>query len=92
MEIFEKIKLPDQSLIAHVNGNYDEQDNWFNKGGYLLALHLKLACQKILKKPLSDFHRIFDFGVGCNRIFGRIPTIQNQLFGCDISKDCINYC
>jgi hypothetical protein len=79
MEIFEKIKLPDQSLIAHVNGNYDEQDNWFNKGGYLLALHLKLACLKILKKPLSDFHRIFDFGVGCNRIFGRIPTIQNQI-------------
>ena len=92
IEIFKKIKLPDQSLIAHVNGNYDEQDNWFNKGGYLLALHLKLACQKILKKPLSDFYRIFDFGVGCNRIFGRKPTIQNQLFGCDISKDCINYC
>jgi len=48
MEILEKIKLPDQSLVAHVNGNYVEQDNWFNKVGYLLALHLKLACQKIL--------------------------------------------
>lgn len=92
MEILEKIKLPDQSLVAHVNGNYDEQDNWFNKGGYLLALHLKLACQKILKKPLLNFNRIFDFGVGCNRVFGRIPSIQNKLFGCDISKECINYC
>lgn len=61
MEIFEKIKLPDQSLIAHVNGNYDEQDNWFNKGGYLLALHLKLACEKNLKKAFIRFSSNFGF-------------------------------
>lgn len=91
MEIIDTIELPPQNLIAHVNGGYDPNDGWYNLGGYTLALNLCLAIEKYCNKKIQSYNNILDFGVGCNRVLGRIPSIHSSLTGIDIDADVIEY-
>ena len=92
MDIIEKLKLSDQNLIAHVNGAFDKNDEWYNRGGYILAIHLTLACKKFLNESITNFGKILDFGIGCNRVLGRLPSIHNSLEGVDVDEQSISYC
>jgi SAM-dependent methyltransferase len=86
--------VPPPSLRLKVGGGLSDMSaESFLRGGKEIADDTENILQSQLKRDLSSFHDILDFGCGCGRaLIWLYPKSKSNYYGTDIDKQAIEWC
>jgi SAM-dependent methyltransferase len=86
--------VPPPSLRLKVGGGLSEMSaESFQKVGKELADDIENILQSQLKRNLSSFHSILDFGCGCGRaLIWLYRASKSSYYGTDIDKRAVEWC